>query len=49
MYEYAWAGQLPLEKLRINLPQINTLAPVNIPALPCTAASQTLAWLASPP
>ena len=34
MYEYAWAGQLPLEKLRINLPQINTLAPVNIQYFP---------------
>lgn len=29
-YEYAWAGQLPLDKLRINLPQINTLAPLAI-------------------
>jgi Protein of unknown function (DUF3999) len=34
MYEYAWAGQLPLERLRINLPQINTLAPVNIQYFP---------------
>jgi hypothetical protein len=30
VYEYAWTGQMPLEKLRINLPQINTLAPVSI-------------------
>lgn len=29
-YEYRLAGQLPLEKLRINLPQINTLTPLNI-------------------
>jgi len=29
-YEYALPGQLPLEKLRINLPQINSLAPVDI-------------------
>ena len=30
IYEYAWAGQMPLEKLRIDLPQINTLAPLTI-------------------
>jgi hypothetical protein len=30
IYEYSWTGQLPLEKLRINLAQINTLAPVSI-------------------
>lgn len=29
-YEYVWAGQLPLDKLRISLPQINTLAPLSI-------------------
>ncbi len=34
IYEYAWAGQLPLEKVRINLPQINTLAPVTLQYLP---------------
>lgn len=30
VYDYAWVGQLPLDKLRINLPQINTLAPLAI-------------------
>lgn len=30
IYDYAWAGQLPLDKLRINLPQVNTLAPLAI-------------------
>jgi hypothetical protein len=30
IYEYSWAGQMPLERVRINLPQINTLAPVTI-------------------
>ncbi len=34
IYEYAWAGQMPLEKLRINLPQINTLAPMSIQYFP---------------
>jgi hypothetical protein len=29
-YEYTWAGQMPLEKLRINLPQVNTLASLSI-------------------
>jgi hypothetical protein len=29
-YEYVWTGQMPLEMLRINLPQINTLAPLAI-------------------
>ena len=29
-YEYVLPGQLPLEKLRINLPQINTLTPLGI-------------------
>ncbi len=30
IYEYTWAGQMPLSRVRINLPQINTLAPVSI-------------------
>jgi Protein of unknown function (DUF3999) len=34
IYEYAWAGQMPLEKLRIDLPQVNTLAPLTIEYLP---------------
>ncbi len=34
IFEYAWAGQMPLEKVRINLPQINTLAPLDIQYLP---------------
>ena len=34
IYEYAWAGQMPLEKLRIDLPQINTLAPLTVQYLP---------------
>lgn len=29
-YDYAWAGQMPLEMLRINLPQINSLAPLTL-------------------
>lgn len=29
-YEYVWTGQMPLEMLRINLPQINSLAPLTI-------------------
>ncbi|WP_265946007.1 DUF3999 domain-containing protein [Dechloromonas sp. A34] len=29
-YDYAWTGQLPLDRLRINLPQVNTLAPLVI-------------------
>ena len=27
IYDYAWAGQMPLEKLRIDLPEINNVAP----------------------
>ena len=34
IYEYAWAGQMPLEKLRIDLPQVNTLAPLTIQYFP---------------
>lgn len=30
VYEYLLPGKMPLEKLRINLPQINTLTPLNI-------------------
>ena len=30
IHEYLLPGKLPLEKLRINLPQINTLTPLNI-------------------
>lgn len=30
VYDYAWRGQLPLDRLRINLPQVNTLAPLAI-------------------
>jgi hypothetical protein len=30
VYEYILPGQMPLEKLRINLPQVNTLAPIDI-------------------
>lgn len=30
VYEYAIPGQMPLESLRINLPQINTLLPLDI-------------------
>lgn len=33
VYEYALPGYLPLEKLRFDLPQINTLTPVNIQRL----------------
>jgi hypothetical protein len=33
VYDYALPGHMPLEKLRIDLPQINTLAPVNIQRL----------------
>ncbi|PKO29759.1 MAG: hypothetical protein CVU34_20505 [Betaproteobacteria bacterium HGW-Betaproteobacteria-7] len=29
-YEYVWTGQMPLEMLRINLPQMNSLAPLAI-------------------
>lgn len=29
-YDYAWSGQLPLDRLRINLPQVNSLAPLAI-------------------
>lgn len=30
VYEYRLPGQMPLERLRINLPQLNTLAPLDI-------------------
>jgi len=30
VYEYALPGQMPLEKLRVNLPQVNSLAPLDI-------------------
>lgn len=32
-FEYTWAGQMPLEKLRINLPQLNTFASLSIQRL----------------
>lgn len=38
VYEYLLPGYLPLEKLRVDLPQINTLTPVNIQRL--VAASE---------
>lgn len=30
VFDYAWTGQLPLERLRINLPQVNTLTPLAV-------------------
>lgn len=30
VYEYVLPGQMPLERLRINLPQVNTLVPLDI-------------------
>ncbi|MBS1158384.1 MAG: hypothetical protein H6R15_803 [Proteobacteria bacterium] len=30
VYEYSWVGQMPLDRLRLDLPQVNALAPLDI-------------------
>lgn len=44
VYEYDLPGQTPLERLRINLPQVNTLAPVDIRYLPTHRQAARPKW-----